>query len=172
MAQKRMFDRSITETEKFLDMPMSSKGLYFLLGMAADDEGFVSAKSVLRVHGGTDDDLNILLHKGFCIRCPSGVIVITHWRKNNWLDSRRLRKTEYIEDKKFIALTNNNDYVLSDGLARIEESRVEENRKDIPSESGNANTEVKLTQEEMSAQFAKGRQLLGRKISPQNQSSK
>lgn len=127
MAQKRMFDRAITETEKFVDMPMSSKGLYFLLGMAADDEGFVSAKQVLRMHGGTDDDLNILLHKQFCIRCPSGVIVITHWRKNNWLDSRRIRKTEYTEDKKFIALTQGNDYVLSNGLARVEESRIEKN---------------------------------------------
>src|SRR3990167_4798147 len=144
MAQKRMFDRSITETEKFLDMPMSSKGLYFLLGMAADDEGFVSAKSVLRVHGGTDDDLNILLAKGFCLRCPSGIIVITHWRKNNWLDSRRLRKTEDIEDKKFLSLTNNNDYVLSNGLARVEERRVEENRKEVSKDTGNANTNAAM----------------------------
>jgi len=129
MAQKRMFDRSIVDNERFVDMPMSSKGLYFLLGMSADDEGFVSAKAVLRVHGGTDDDLNILLAKGFCIRCPSGIIVITHWRKNNWLDSRRLRRTEYTEDKKWLALTSNGDYVLSNGLASVEESRIEENSK-------------------------------------------
>lgn len=148
MAQKRMFDRAITETEKFTDMPLSSKGLYFLLGMAADDEGFVSAKQVLRVHGGTDDDLNLLLAKGFCIRFPSGICVITHWKKNNWLDSRRLRRTEYQEERKLL-LTNNGDYVLSNGLASVEESRVEENRISIKKEDGN-----ELTQEQRKAKMA------------------
>jgi len=126
MAQKRMFDRAITETEKFADMPMSSKGLYFLLGMAADDEGFVSARQVLKLHGGTEDDLNILLVKGFCLRMPTGICVITHWKKNNWLDSRRLRPTEYQEEKALL-LTRNGNYVLSNGLARGEESRIEKN---------------------------------------------
>ena len=162
-----MFDRALTANERFIDLPVSAKALYFILGMEADDEGFVSARTVMRVHGFSEDDLGVLVAKQYCIRFKSGVIVITHWHKNNWLDSRRIRKTEYTEEKALLT-TRNGDYLLSDGLARIEESRVEENRKDIPSESGNANTEVKLTQEEMSAQFAKGRQLLGRKISPQN----
>ncbi len=152
MAQKRMFDRAIVETEKFIDMPMSSKGLYFLLGMAADDEGFVSAKSVLRMHGGTDDDLNILLAKGFCIRCPSGIIIITHWRKNNWLDSRRLRRSEYTEDKKHISLTNGGDYVLSNGLARIEENRIE--KKEI----FNENAGLELTVEQRNVKMAEIRE--------------
>lgn len=147
MAQKRMFDRSITDTEKFLDMPLSSKGLYFLLGMAADDEGFVSAKTVLRVHGGTDDDLNLLLAKGFCIRFKSGIVVITHWKKNNWLDSRRIRHTEYTEEKKQL-LTHNGDYVLSNGLARVEESRIEENS------SLKKNTGTELTHEQRMAKLA------------------
>lgn len=145
MAQKRMFDRSITDTEKFTDMPLSSKGLYFLLGMEADDEGFVSTRKVMKVHGGTEDDLNILLAKGFCIRFPSGIAVITHWQKNNWLDSRRLRKTEYQEEKSLLYLVNGN-YSLSKGLARVEESRIEENRKEeVPSE-GNANSELNAEQ--------------------------
>ena len=42
MAQKRMFDKAIIDTDKFMDLPMSTKALYFLLGMEADDEGFVS----------------------------------------------------------------------------------------------------------------------------------
>lgn len=126
-----MFDRAITGTEKFIDMPMSSKALYFLLGMEADDEGFVSARTVMRVHAGTEDDLNILLAKGFCIRFKSGVVVITHWKKNNWLDSRRIRPTEYKEEKSLL-VSRNGDYLLSNGLARVEENRVEENR--FPSE--------------------------------------
>lgn len=157
-----MFDRSITDNERFMDMPMSSKALYFLLGMAADDEGFVSAKSVLRVHGGTDDDLNILLAKGYCIKFKSGIVVITDWKKNNWLDTRRLRPTEYIEEKAQL-LTHNDRYVLSTGLARIEENRVEENRI-ASSKKEKTNTGGNVSPVDLAARFEKGRQLLGRRV--------
>ena len=39
MAQKRMFDKSILETDNFLNISLTAKALYFLLGMEADDEG-------------------------------------------------------------------------------------------------------------------------------------
>lgn len=138
-----MFDRAISSNDKFIDMPMSSKALYFLLGMEADDEGFVSARTVMRIHAATEDDLNILLAKGFVIRFKSGVVVITHWKKNNWLDSRRLRRTEYTEEKQLLTVVDGN-YLLSDGLARVEESRIEENRKEASKEAGN--TELSLEQ--------------------------
>ena len=83
MAQKRMFDKSIIETDEFLDMGMPTKALYFLLGMEADDEGFVSPKRVMRIYGGNDDDLKVLIAKKFVIKFESGVVVITHWTKNN-----------------------------------------------------------------------------------------
>lgn len=138
MAQKRMFDRAITETEKFTDMPMSSKGLYFLLGMAADDEGFVSAKAVLRVHGGTDDDLNILIAKGFCIRFPSGILVITHWHDNNYLDKNRVKRTQYQEERSLLSLTRMNKYEFNNGLT----STVESSTVQIASkEAENSNTD-------------------------------
>jgi hypothetical protein len=125
MAQKRMFDKGIVDTEKFIDMPISSKALYFLLGMEADDEGFVSAKKIAALHGTTDDDLKILLAKGYCIRFQSGIVVITDWKKNNWLDTRRIRRTEYLAERGML-LTVDGRYVLSTGLARGEERSIEE----------------------------------------------
>ena len=41
MAQRRMFSKKITETDLFLDMPMSAQCLYFHLNMSADDDGFI-----------------------------------------------------------------------------------------------------------------------------------
>lgn len=135
MAQKRMFDRAIIDTDRFMDLPVSAKALYFLLGMEADDEGFVSPKKVLRVHGGTDDDVKVLIAKGFLIPFESGVVVITDWNKNNWLDSRRVRTTEYKKEREMLSLTDDNTYTLSDGLAdvkpvqsRREERSIEEKR--------------------------------------------
>lgn len=135
-----MFDRSVVDNEKFIDMPMSSKGLYFLLGMAADDEGFVSAKSVLRVHGGTDDDLNILLAKGFCIKFPSGIVVVTDWNDNNYLDKNRVKRTQYQEERSMLSLTRLNKYVFNNGLtSTVESSTVQ--RSSSKEEEGSELTE-------------------------------
>lgn len=139
MAQKRMFDKAIIDTEKFMDLSMSSKALYFLMGMEADDEGFVSPRKVLRIHGGNEDDIKILIVKKFLIPFDSGVVVITDWNKNNWLDSRRIKPTEYQTERKQIMLTEQGEYSLSNGLAiaspeesSIEESRGEENTSLTP----------------------------------------
>ena len=98
MASKRMFERSIIDTDRFSDMPMSAKALYFLLGVEADDFGFVSPKRIMRVHGGSDDDVKILIAKNFVIPFETGVVVITDWNKHNWLDKRHIKPTEYQEE--------------------------------------------------------------------------
>lgn len=132
-----MFDRAVIDTDRFMDLPVSAKALYFLLGMEADDEGFVSYKKVLRIHGGTEDDMKVLNAKSFVILFKSGVVVITDWHKNNWLDSRRIKKTEYVDEKELLALNKENVYVLSECLAnakreeyRVEENSIEEKRID------------------------------------------
>ncbi len=136
MAQKRMFDRAIIDTDRFMDLPMSAKAMYFLLGMEADDEGFVSYKKVLRIHGGNEDDVKLLIAKNFLIHFPSGVVVITDWNTNNWLDSRRLKPTEYQVEKKLLGLTVDKKYVLSNGLADVkpEERSIEENISETSSQ--------------------------------------
>jgi len=121
-----MFDKAIVDTDRFMDLSMSSKALYFLLGMEADDEGFVSYKKVMRIHGGNDDDIKSLLMKNFIIGFKSGVVVITDWKKNNWLDTRRIKPTEYQVEKQLLAINKDKSYVLSEGLASIEESSIEE----------------------------------------------
>ncbi len=143
-----MFDRAIIDTDKFMDLPMSGKAIYFLLGMEADDEGFVSYKKVLRIHGGNEDDVKVLVAKGFLIMFPSGVVVVTDWNKNNWLDNRRTRPTEYQTEKSLLTLTEEKMYVLSDGLASAVpvERRIEE--KSIVEKYGELKN-VQLTEDEI-----------------------
>ena len=111
MASKRMFDKSIIDTDRFTDMPMTTKALYFLLGMEADDFGFVSPKRIMRMHGGTDDDVKILVAKNFVIPFESGVLVITDWNKHNWLDKRHIKATEHQEELKSLALVDKKYHV-------------------------------------------------------------
>lgn len=99
MAERRMFAKSIVLSDAFLDMPMSARCLYFTLGMFADDDGFVGGpKSVMRQCGASQDDLLILLQKRYVLAFKSGVIVIKHWRMNNYLQSDRKKKTTYLEE--------------------------------------------------------------------------
>jgi len=64
-------------------MPSSTQALYFHLGMKADDDGFVSPKSVMRMVGAGEDELKVLLAKRFVMQFDSGIFVIKHWRINN-----------------------------------------------------------------------------------------
>lgn len=96
MAQRRMFSLEIVNTDSFLDMPASAQCLYFHLGMRADDDGFVGApKRIAALVNCGLDDLRLLVSKGFIIAFPSGVIVITDWKSNNYIQKDRYRPTTY-----------------------------------------------------------------------------
>ncbi len=100
MAQRRMFSRKITETDRFLEMPLSSQALYFHLNMGADDEGFIDkAKTIQRTIGASDDDMKLLIAKGFLIPFDSGVVVIRHWRIHNYIQSDRFQSTLHQSEK-------------------------------------------------------------------------
>ena len=100
MAQRRMFSKKITETDRFLEMPLSSQALYFHLNMGADDEGFIDkANTIQRTIGASDDDMKLLIAKGFLIPFDSGVVIIRHWRIHNYIQSDRFQSTLYQSEK-------------------------------------------------------------------------
>ena len=111
MAKRRMFSQQITESDSFLDMPLSAQALYFHLGMSADDDGFVnSPKRVQRVIGANDDDLRLLIAKKFVIAFDSGVIVIKHWKINNYIQKDRYTPTVYTDEKACLPEKPNRAY--------------------------------------------------------------
>lgn len=113
MAERRMFSKKITDSDAFLDMPLSSQCLYFHLSMNADDDGFVnSPKSVMRKIGSKEDDLKLLIAKNFVIPFESGIVVIKHWRINNYLRADRYKETEYQEEKGQLFTKENGVYSL------------------------------------------------------------
>ena len=102
-----MFSRKITETDHFLEMPLSSQALYFHLNMGADDEGFIDkAKTIQRTIGASDDDMRLLIAKGFLIPFESGVVVIRHWRIHNYIQADRFQATIHQNEKKQLEFDN------------------------------------------------------------------
>ena len=113
MAERRMFAKTIIDSDAFLDMPLSSQALYFHLSMRADDDGFINnAKKIQRMLGCADDDLKILLAKNFIIPFETGVCVIKHWKIHNLIQKDRYKPTVYLEHKQQLSLKNNNVYTM------------------------------------------------------------
>ena len=103
-----MFALSVVDTDRFNDMPISARLLYYELGMRADDDGFIaSPKKIVKMTGCTEDDLKLLITKGFVICFDSGVIVITEWKLHNYIPSDRYHKTMYQEELQQLRLENN-----------------------------------------------------------------
>ena len=108
-----MFAKTIVLSDAFLDMPLTTRCLYFTLGMVADDDGFVNnPKSIMRQCGAQEDDMKILLAKNFLIPFDSGVVVIKHWRINNYLQNDRKKDTKYIEEMSALTVKDNGAYHL------------------------------------------------------------
>ena len=111
MAERRMFAKSIVLSDAFLDMPLSARCLYFTLGMLADDDGFVgNPKSIMRQCGASQDDMNVLIGKRYVLGFESGVIVIKHWRMNNYLRNDRYHTTTYLEEKETLLIDERGAY--------------------------------------------------------------
>lgn len=111
MAERRMFAKTIIDSDAFLDMPLSTQALYFHLSMRADDEGFVgNPKRIRGMIGASEDDLKLLIAKRFLLSFDSGVVVIKHWKIHNYIQSDRFKETTYIEEKSKLALDTNRSY--------------------------------------------------------------
>jgi len=116
MSERRMFAKSIIDTDAFLELPLSTQALYFHLSMRADDEGFVSKpKSVQRLIRASDDDFKLLIAKRYILIFDTGVIVIKHWKIHNYIRGDRLQKTNYRDEREKLVLQSNGAYTEADG---------------------------------------------------------
>ena len=108
-----MFSKKIVDTDAFLDMPATARLLYYDLNMRADDDGFVgSPRGIMRSTGATNDDMNVLLMRGFVIAFDTGVIVIRHWRIHNYIQKDRYKPTEYVSEMAKLSADDKGVYSL------------------------------------------------------------
>jgi len=121
MAERRMFAKTIIDSDAFLEMPATTQNLYFHLSMRADDEGFVNnPKAISRVVGTKDDDLKILFSKKFIIGFDSGVIVIKAWKIHNYIQNDRFNETKYKNEKALLELDENKSYTLKTDVSILD----------------------------------------------------
>lgn len=113
MAERRMFAKTIIDSDAFLDMPVTARLLYYDLAMRADDDGFVnSPKKIMRMIGVSQDDMSILIMRKFIIPFDNGIVVIKHWRIHNYIRKDTYNETTYKEEKAMLSFDENKAYTL------------------------------------------------------------
>ena len=90
MAERRMFSKKIIDSARFIKMPTSSQALYFHMGVRADDDGIVEGYNVMRMIGATEDDLKVLVAKGFVTILNEDLVAyINDWKEHNLIRADR-----------------------------------------------------------------------------------
>lgn len=104
--------------------------------MRADDDGFVnSPKKIMKIVNSPEDDLKILITKQFILPFQSGVIVIRHWKENNYIRTDRYNETIYREEKAQLKEDNCGVYQMdTNGIPVVASGKVRLGKDTNPSE--------------------------------------
>jgi hypothetical protein len=125
-----MFNTQIVDSDAFLSMPLSSQALYFHLGMSADDDGFLNNPvQIARAINASQDDMNLLLLKKFILRFDTGVMVIKHWKINNYIRSDRYKPTLYQDELRQLEVKQDGGYRF---IGVIENEKTPINQQVLP----------------------------------------
>lgn len=116
MAERRMFSKTIIDSDTFLDMSLSAQALYFHLSMRADDDGFINnPKKIQRMISASEDDLKLLIAKNFIIPFETGIVVIKHWKIHNYIRSDRYKPSMF-KEKELVRVDNRSIYQPVDNV--------------------------------------------------------
>nr|WP_263430963.1 conserved phage C-terminal domain-containing protein [Leuconostoc gasicomitatum] len=119
-----MFSKKVTDTDVFLDMPLSTQALYFHLNMHADDDGFIdNTKTIQRMIGSSDDDRKLLVAKQFLLPFENGVVVIKDWRVHNYIRKDTYNQTMYPNELEQLNINDSGQYERQDLLPYTERPR-------------------------------------------------
>ena len=111
MADRRMFAKTILESDAFTTMTPKAQCLYVHLCMAADDDGLMNnAMSVCRSLGFTKQNLQELFDKRFLLDLGDGITAVKHWKINNYIQKDRYKPTIYQEKMNLLKVKEDGSY--------------------------------------------------------------
>lgn len=123
MAERRMFAKSIVETDKFMSMSLEAQILYFRIGLDAYDKGIViNAATLSRCIDDTTGPLEELIDNEYVYPLEDGTYQITHWYENNGIGETAKKRNSYsyrkwreqvIERDKKCAICNSTDKLVA-----------------------------------------------------------
>lgn len=102
MAERRMFSKSVLDSDDFLNLSFATQCLYFHLALRADADGFVnSVRKIKKMLGCSETDIEELIKHNFIYLFDSGIIVIMYWKVHNWIQKDRYKTTFHQNEKNY-----------------------------------------------------------------------
>ena len=148
MAERRMFAKNIIESDAFYDLSLEEQVLYLHLGMNADDDGVVdNAKMITRSCGFNPDVLKALVSKRFLLELEHGLILIKHWKINNYVQKDRYKPTAYVDEFSAVELKDNGSYTEREDCVYGTPDRVSDSvdtQYGLTVDTHNMDTQVRL----------------------------
>ncbi|HHL0523879.1 TPA: DnaD domain protein [Streptococcus agalactiae] len=96
MGNRRMISKTVTQTQRFLQMPLEAQALYFHLIQNADDDGIVEAFPIVRMIGANEDNLKLLQVKNFVKPLNEEMVYfIIDFFEQNQIKSNQYKKSIY-----------------------------------------------------------------------------
>lgn len=98
MAERRMFAKTIIDSDIFKSMPLSAQALYFHISISAQDKGLVNNLfSTVKCIGASNKDILELLDKGFIapVLTKKDTFLIVHWYENNGIGETAKKRNNY-----------------------------------------------------------------------------
>lgn len=93
-----MISKTVTQTQRFLRLPLEAQALYFHLIQNSDDDGVVEAFPVIRMIGASDDSLGLLIVKDFIRPLNEEMVYfITDFHEQNKVRADRKVNSVYID---------------------------------------------------------------------------
>jgi hypothetical protein len=120
-------------------MPMTSRLLYYDLGMNADDDGYAERFTTIRMTGATEQDLQVLQANGFVKVFDENVLIIKDWKENNYIMKDRYTPSKYLNVYSLDTECIQKDNIL-DTQVRLGKDSI---GKDSPIDTGSENPKPK-----------------------------
>lgn len=93
-----MISKTVTQRQRFLQMPLEAQALYFHLVQSTDDDGVVEAFPIVRMIGASDDSLKLLQVKGFIEPLNDEMVYfVVDFHEQNSIRSDRKVNSIYID---------------------------------------------------------------------------
>lgn len=129
MGNRRMISKTVTQTQRFLRLPLEAQALYFHLIQNSDDDGVVEAFPVVRMIGVSEDSLGLLIVKDFIRPLNEEMVYfITDFHEQNTVRKDRYSPSIYKHllekpPEKYSGLPRGNQTETT-GLPNISQSKL------------------------------------------------
>lgn len=98
-----MISKTVTQTQRFLQMPLESQALYFHLIQNSDDDGVVEAFPIVRMIGANEDNLKLLNAKNFIRPLNDEMVYFII----DFFEQNQIKSNQYKPSRYQSLLTNN-----------------------------------------------------------------